>query len=68
MKKTNRHFAATVVLVGIAIPATAAEIPDEQYVLEMPADSPEVISNLRLVSKWFRRIPNKYQLSVGKNR
>jgi hypothetical protein len=65
-KKLASAFLSTAVLVGIAIPATGADIPDEQYVLEMPSDSPKIFPTYGLSANGLGEYPTNINYLVGK--
>ena len=65
-KKLASAFLSMGVLVGIAIPATGADIPDEQYVLEMPADSPKIFPTYGLSANGLGEYPTNINYLVGK--
>ena len=65
-KKLSAVFLSAVVLAGIAIPATGADIPDEQYVLELPADSPNIFPTYGISANGLGEYPTNINYLVAK--
>ena len=65
-KKLSSVFLSAFVLVGIAIPATGADVPDEQYVLELPADSPKLFPTYGLSANGLGEYPTNINYLVAK--
>ena len=66
IKKLITTALSLFVLSGLALPAVGADLPDEQYVLEMPTDSPKLFPTYGLSANGLGEYPTNINYLVGK--
>jgi hypothetical protein len=67
--KTKRIFSFVALLTlvgGLAFPAEAVDTPDEQYILELPADSPNKIPTYGISANGLGEFPSNVNYLFGK--
>ena len=65
-KKLITFIALLSVALGLALPASGADVPDEQYVLEMPADSPNIFPTYGISANGLGEYPTNINYLVAK--
>ncbi|CAN2219577.1 hypothetical protein MCEGKSH29_01189 [Candidatus Nanopelagicaceae bacterium] len=66
IKKLAAIVALLAVFAGLSLPAGAADTPDEQYVLEMPTDSPKIFPTYGISANGLGEYPTNINYLVGK--
>jgi len=66
IKKLIALAASLVVLSGLALPAVGVDIPDEQYVLELPADNPKNVATYGISANGIGEFPTNINYLLGK--
>jgi len=66
MKKVFSLFVAFTFLAGLSVQAVAAGVPDEQYVLELPAHDPSTIPTYGISANGLGEFPTNINYLLGK--